>query len=169
MDYQEGNNVAEGEFKKWLDKHRIPYWYIQQDISTFSRELKKQFTKRPDFFILIPNFGFILVDVKDKVSATKYEKFFINVEEIEKYINLQRIFNLQSWYVISNEKYHYKTWFWIPTTKVVKSGLIFKPKDKNKKSWQKTTECYSVPISEFIQVSDTDSLERVFTKFLKFY
>lgn len=162
MELKEENNIAEQEFKKWLDKHSIPYWYIQQDISSFSQELKNKFTKRPDFFVLIPNFGFILVDVKDKKSAIKYQKFFINAEEIEKYMNLQRIFNLQSWYVISNKEYHYKTWFWIPITKVVKTGLIFKPRSKNK-------ECYSVPISEFIQVSDDDSLERVFAKFLKFY
>ena len=162
MEHQEENNIAEQEFKKWLDKHRIPYWYIQQDIDTFSQELKKQFTKRPDFFVLIPNFGFILVDVKDKRSAEKYEKFFINAEEIEKYMNLQRIFNLQSWYVISSGKYHYKTWFWIPISKVIKTSFTFKPKGENK-------ECYSIPISEFIQVADDDSLERVFTKFLKFY
>lgn len=155
-------NVAEQEFKKWLDKHRISYWYIQQDLDTFSIELKKQFLKRPDFFILIPNFGFIVIDVKDKSSADKYEKFFINAEEIEKYMNLQRVCNLQSWYVISNEKYHYKTWFWIPITKVVKTGLLFRPKDKKNK------DCYSVPISEFIQASEDDSLERIFTKLLRY-
>jgi hypothetical protein len=154
-------NRAEQEFKKWLDKHRIPYWYIQQDTDTFSEELKNQFTKRPDFFILIPNFGFILVDIKDQKSAQKYEKFFINVGEVEKYMNSQRTFNLQFWYVISNEKYHFKTWFWIPISKVMKAGFIFPTKEGDR-------ECYSVPISEFIQVSDNDSLERVFAKFLKF-
>lgn len=65
-------------------------------------------------------------------------------------------------HVISNDRYHYKTWFWIPITKVVKTGLIFRPKGKNK-------NCYSVPISEFVQVSGDDSLERVFAKFLRFY
>jgi hypothetical protein len=162
MKLKEENNIAEQEFKKWLDKHRIPYWYIQQDIDTFSHKLKDQFTKRPDFFVLTPNFGFILVDVKDKKSARKYEKFFISAEEVEKYMNLQRIFNLPLWYVISNDKYHYKTWFWIPITKVAKIGLIFKPKGRNK-------DCYSVPISEFIKVSDDDSLERFFVKILKCY
>jgi hypothetical protein len=158
MEFNE--NKAEMEFKNWLDKHNIAYWYIQQDIDTFSKELKNRFTKRPDFLILIPNFGFILVDVKDKKTAEKYEKFFINVEEVEKYINLQRTFNLQSWYVISNEKYHFKTWFWIPITKVIKSGFIFETKEKKDK-------CYSVPLDEFVQVSDDDSLERVFVKLLQ--
>jgi hypothetical protein len=56
--------------------------------------------------------------------------------------------------------YHFKTWFWIPITKVIKSGFVFEPKNKRDK-------CYSVPISEFVQVSDDDSLERVFVKLLK--
>lgn len=155
-----GDNVAELEFKKWLDKNGIPYWYIQQDIETFSKELKKQFTKRPDFFLLIPNFGFIFIDVKGKKSAEKYHKFFISADEVEKYINLQRIFNVRVWFAISNERYHYKTWFWIPITKILKAGFIFKTK-KDKE------ECYSLPMSEFIQVSEDDSLERLFTKFLK--
>ena len=154
-------NSAEREFKKWLDLNQIPYWFIQQDIETFSRELKKQFTKRPDFFLLIPNFGFIFIEVKGKKFAEKYEKFFISVNEVEKYLNLQRILNVRVWYAISNEDLHYKTWFWIPVTKIIKKGFIFKTK-KGKE------DCYSVPISEFIQVSEDDSLERLFTKFLKF-
>jgi len=156
----EETNTAEQKFKKWMENHNIPYWYIQQDLNSFSLGLKSRFTKRPDFFVLIPNFGFILVDVKDKKSAKKYDKFFINAEEVEKYLNLQRVFNLQAWYVVSNEDYHYKTWFWIPITNVVKAGFIFKSKEKG-------DNCYSVPISDFIQVSDDDSLERVFAKFLK--
>jgi len=152
-------NLAEEKFKNWLDKHNIPYWYIQQDINTFSKALKNHMTKRPDFMVLIPNFGFIIVDVKDKEPAVKYEKFFINAEEVEKYVNLQRIFNLQSWYVISSEKYHYRTWFWIPIINIIKTGFTFEPKINQKK-------CYSIPISEFIQVSEDDSLERVFSKLL---
>ena len=155
------DNKAEIEFKNWLDRHEIPYWYIHQDIRTFSEGLKKHFVKRPDFLILIPNFSFILIDIKDKKSAEKYEKFFIDSDDVEKYLNLQRVFNLQIWYVISNESYHFKTWFWIPMSKVAKTGLFFQSKETG-------NMCYSVPISEFIQVSSDDSLERVFTKFLNY-
>jgi len=37
------------------------------------------------------------------------KSFFIDSDEVEKYLNLRRIFNLPLWYVISNENYHYKT------------------------------------------------------------
>lgn len=155
-------NIAEREFQKWLDYHEIPYWYIQQDVNTFSEGLKNQFLKRPDFFILIPNFGFILVDIKDKNTAKKYEKFFIGAQEVEKYINLQRIFNMPMWFIISNSSYHYKTWFWMPLTNLMSSGFLFNPKEDKERA------CYSIALSKFIQVSYEDSLERVFVKLLNF-
>jgi len=158
---KEDNLESELEFQKWLNKHSIPYWYIQQDLKTFSQAFKKFLTKRPDFFILIPNFGFMIIDVKEKQLANKYEKFFIDAYEVEKYLNLQRIFNMQCWFVISNESYHFRTWFWIPIAKIVNSGFVFTPKSHEDR------RCYSVPLSEFIQVSDSDSLERVFSRLLK--
>lgn len=161
MNTNEKQIQTEQAFKKWLDKHDIPYWYIKQDISTFSKALKEYFTKRPDFIILIPNTGLIIVDIKYKKQAEKHNKFFLNAAETDKYVNLHRKFNLPAWYVISNENYHFNTWFWIPATKALESGFHFISK-------QTGTKCLSVPTEAFIQVSDDDSLERVFSKFLKF-
>ena len=87
------------------------------------------------------------------------KSFFIDSDEVEKYLNLRRIFNLPLWYVISNENYHYKTQFWITVSEVAKTGLFFQSKDKE-------NMCYS--ISDFIQVSSDDFLERVFNKFLNY-
>ena len=58
---------AELMFKNWLDKHNIPYFYIKQDTESFSPALAQIFSgKRPDFMVLVPNFGFIFVDVKNR-------------------------------------------------------------------------------------------------------
>ena len=58
---------AEIKFREWLDRDNIPYLYLQQDTQTLSIAFKKYFSgKRPDFLILIPNLGFIFVDVKYK-------------------------------------------------------------------------------------------------------
>ena len=158
-----GNN-AERKFKQWLDKHDIPYWYIQQDIDTFSLSLKRYFgSKRPDFMILLPNLGFIFVDVKFKKLSQKYKKFPIDAEETQSYSNLQRNFNLQVWYVLSNEDYDYNTWFWIPISRVLEIGKI--EKFVSNKS---EMEFFAIPSSEFIQISSDDSLDRLFSKvFLK--
>jgi len=154
------NNLAERKFKEWLDKNNIPYWYIDQSLDSFSPALKKYLVKRPDFMILLPNFGLIFVDVKNYLPAEKYEKFFLSATEIDNYLSMQRIFNLPTWFVISNENYHYRTWFWIPVSEVTRSGFVFDTKEQNRK-------CYSIPVKEFIQVADTDNLERIFSKLFK--
>ena len=157
---KEKGDLTEQKFKEWLDKHRIPYWYIQQDIETFSTSLKDYFCKRPDFMILIPNFGFILVDIENKEPARKYNKFFIDAEEAIKYSQLQRFFNLQVWYVFSNEKYHFNTWFWIPVSKVLELGREYKSKTNGK-------GYFSVSLDDLHQVASSDSLDRVFSQMLK--
>jgi len=153
--------LAEKEFKKWLDRHEIPYWYIQQDIDSFSKALKKYMTKRPDFMILVPHVGFILTDVEYKKPAEKYNVFYIDENEAKQYCKLQNYFNLQVWYVFSHEEYHFNNWFWIPVSKVLELGK------SHKNRWG---EAYrSVPLENFVSVSVTDNLGRLFSQTAKFF
>lgn len=154
------DNLAEERFKEWMDKNNIPYWYIDQSLDSFSPALRKYLVKRADFMILLPNFGFIFVDVKDKEQAEKYEKFFLFAEEVDSYLDMQGRFKIPIWFAISNEKYHYKTWFWIPVSDVTRAGFVFEAKDGKGKF-------YSVPIDEFVQVADTDNLHRIFSKLFR--
>ncbi len=161
-DIREKERKAESKFKEWLDKNNTPYWYIQQDIASFSPALKKYMTKRPDFIILLPNIGFIITDVEYKPTLEKYEKFPVDVKETKSYINLQKYFNLQVWYVFSSDKSHFNTWYWIPVQKVVETKEIYlSKKDRN--------EYFSVPMSQTIQISKDDSLNRLFSKISAFY
>ena len=146
---------AENKFKEYLDAHSIPYWYIQQDIETFSPALKKFHVQRPDFFILIPNFGFILIDVEHKEPLEKYKKFCIDNEETNKYNNLQKLFNMQVWYAFSNEKIHYTTWYCIPVSKVVELKEYYLVKEKN---------YISAPMESFTQLSMHEKIIKLFTR-----
>jgi len=158
-EYAKKGSEAELKFKNWLDKHNIPYFYIKQDMETFSSALKNSFSgKRPDFMVLIPNFGFIFVDVKYKKLNQEYKTYPLDSEETKKYSSIQRRFNLHIWYVLSNEDYDYKTWLWIPVSKVLESGI---PKFVSSKSKE---DFYAVPPEEFIQIADSDSLDRLFSK-----
>jgi len=148
---------AEFKFKEWLDKHNIPYFYIKQDKETFASAFKDS-AKRPDFMILIPNFGFIFADVKNRKLHPTYRNYPLDSEETKKYSSLQREFNAHIWYVISNEDFDFKTWLWIPVSKVFESGM---PKFNSSKSKE---EFYAVPPEEFIQIADNDSLDRLFSK-----
>ena len=146
-------------FRNWLDKNNIPYWYIQQDISTFSPALKDRFLgKRPDFMILLPNFGLLLVDLKNRKINQKYGTYPIDCSDAKKYSSIQRIFNLQVWFVISNSELNYETWMWIPVSKILEEGVI---KQTSSKSGE---EFFAVPTGNFTQVANDDSLERLFSK-----
>lgn len=156
---QKKGRETEEKFKEWLDKNNIPYLRIHQDIKTFSPALKKYFSgKRPDFMVLLPNLGFIFVDVKYKKLNEKYKSYPLDAEETKKYSSIQRIFNLHTWYVLSNESYGYKTWFWIPVSRVLEEGA---PKFLSNKS---KMNFFAVPLVNFIQVSTDDSLDRLFSK-----
>jgi len=161
---QDSDNLSKGKeteekFKQWLDKHNIPYFYIKQDIETFSSAFKNIFSlKRPDFMILIPNFGFIFVDIKYKKINPEYKTYPIDGEETKMYSSLQRLFNLHIWYVLSNEESDFKTWLWIPVSRVLESGV---PKFTSSISKE---DFFAVPPKEFIQIADDDSLDRLFSK-----
>ena len=152
-------DYAEEKFKQWLDKHNLPYFYIKQDSETFSNALRNSFLgKRPDFMILIPNFGLIFVDVKNRRINPDYKTYPLDAYETKKYSSIQRRFNLHIWYAVSNEDYDFKTWLWIPVSKVLESGI---PKFVSSKSKE---DFYAVPPEEFIQIADDDSLDRLFSK-----
>jgi hypothetical protein len=152
-------NEAEKKFREWLDKHNIPYLYLQQDTQTLSIAFKKYFNgKRPDFLVLIPNLGFIFVDIKHKKLSSEYKTYPIDSKETKDYSSIQRKFNLNIWYVLSNEDFDYKTWLWIPISKVFESGRPVFKSNKSKMGF------YAVPSEEFIQIASNDSLDRLLSK-----
>jgi hypothetical protein len=158
---KEKASEAERRFRNWMDRHRIPYWYIRQDLETFSTALRRFFEgKRPDYMVLLPNFGFILVDVKYRV-LNKHQAFTLGVQEVASHSNLQRHFGLQVWYAISNEQVAYQTWYWAHVAKVLEIGKT--EKFQNKDSGE---EFFGIPASEFIQLADSDGLDRLFAKCL---
>jgi hypothetical protein len=109
--------------------------------------------------ILLPNMGFIFVDVEDKPVYEEFETFALDSEETAKYSSLQRNFNIQVWYAISNKNSSYNTWYWVPVSKVLEIGKL-----KKAKSAKSGMEFFPIPITEFIQISSSDSLGRLFSK-----
>lgn len=128
----EKGREAEKKFREWLDKHDLPYLYIRQEGDNFSSALKETLSgKRPDYMVLIPNFGFIFVDVKYRKISKNYNSYPMDSEEAKKYSSLQRKFNMHIWYAISNEESGFKTWLWIPLSKVLESGVSSKVSSKS--------------------------------------
>jgi hypothetical protein len=148
---------TELKFKKWLNEHKIHYLYIKQDLETFPSVFEKKL-KRPDFVILLQDIGFIMVDVKYKHITDKYGDISIDAFDLEKYALFQSKFHISIWYVISNENLGYKTWFWIPVSKILDLDI---PKYKSSVSNQ---YYYPVKLKEFVKIDHEDSLAKIFSK-----
>jgi hypothetical protein len=114
---------AENKFKEWLDKRGYPYFYIEQSPETYPTFFRG-LTKRPDFFVAIPYFGFIAVDVKEKEKGEKYSRTFtLNEEnEVKKYLVFERIIGIPVWFVFC-QRGEYDIWYWIPLSKVLECEL----------------------------------------------
>lgn len=162
MNFENGNSQkgdeAEKKFKEWLDKNKIPYLYIQQDTETFSSAFKDSSGKRPDFMVLIPNFGFIFVDVKNKKINSAYKTYPLDSKETKKYSSIQRKFNIHIWYAISNEDFDFKTWLWIPVSKVLELKI------SEHTSSVSEDDFFPIPPEEFIQIADYESLDKLFSR-----
>lgn len=156
VEKEEKGKEAENQFRNWLDKHKIPYLYFHQNPENFAAFFRENSGKRPDFMLLIPNFGFILVDVKYRKINPSYKTYPLDSEETKEYSTMQRKFNLHIWYAISNEELGYKTWLWIPNTKVLELGISEQVSSLSREKF------VPVPINNFKQIADNDSLGKLF-------
>ncbi|WP_457569357.1 hypothetical protein [Desulfurobacterium sp.] len=112
---------SEEEFMKWLDTKEYPYLYIEQSTDTFS-SFFKGLSKRPDFLVIVRNFGIVAVDVKERRinPALGYTDFILDEEEeVKKYIEFERVTRLPVWFVFCKPEERYQTWYWIPLSRVL--------------------------------------------------
>ncbi|WP_022670183.1 hypothetical protein [Hippea alviniae] len=146
-------NKSEEKFKEWLDSKKYPYIYVDQGTDTFSNFFK-DFTKRPDFLVIVRNFGIIAVDVKEK-NNREYKDFILDEEEVKKYLAFERITKLPVWFVFCRREEEYKNWYWISLSKVLECSI--------KKSQASGDEFRAINSSDciIIQVGRGDGLSRL--------
>jgi hypothetical protein len=114
-------NKSEKAFKDWLDSKSIQYIWIDQSPESFS-EFLRGISKRPDFFVVVRNFGMIAIDVKEREINPRmgYTDFILDEEkEIKKYLEFERIVRIPVWFVFTKKDENFKTWYWIPLSKVL--------------------------------------------------
>jgi hypothetical protein len=106
---------AENCFKQKLEDNKIPYLYIGQNpIGLHKSEvlLKDMKSKRPDFFVQIPNLGGVFFDVKcrKKIGFVKEgKKFFqLTIGEIDALKRLQDYLMTPVWIAFADEYDVYK-------------------------------------------------------------
>lgn len=149
---------AEKEFASWLQRQRIPYVYIQQDLETFSKSLGKDYDgRRPDFIVFLHYVGPLFVDVKKRQFAqfngSLYLPFDCDIND--KYLNIQHSFNIQIWYAVTTEKVMYKKWYWLP------SGAVEQAAEARKTSGKSGKDFYRVPVAACVEINLHESLDKL--------
>jgi hypothetical protein len=152
MDKKEKEIQTEKEFKKYLNNHKIPFFYIDQTIQKISEKFKEEKIQRPDYLIPIKN-KIIAIDVEYKKPLKKYKKFCIEEREVEKYTNLQKKYNIQVYFALSNEEIHYMTWYIIAIDKINRLKKRYLVKKK---------KYLSLPIQEFKQIATQENITKIF-------
>ena len=153
----EKGEKAELEFKKWLDKNKINHLYIKQDLKSFPKSFENTL-RRPDFIIMLENIGMIMVEVRRRSIYPRYNTIPIDTEDLKKYIRFQSKFNIPIWYAVSNEQLNYKTWFWIPMSKIAELETPMLHSSKSKQNF--------IPISldKFSRIEYNEHIGKIFSK-----
>lgn len=102
------------------------------------------------------------LSIKSKIknNLSTFKNYCLDEKESKKYSSFQRKFNLQIWYVISNKDFDFKTWLWIPVSRVLELGV------DTCKSSKSNEDFFPIPPENFIQIADNDSIDRLFSKTL---
>ena len=158
--------LGEARFRQWMDRQKIPFFAIEQERGTLSKGLKKDYdAKRPDFVILIPKIGLILVDVKYLRMHDGPNSFWLTRSDIRQYANLEKSLNYKVWFAFLSNSFP-GTWHWISAIDV---------RDHCKETRKQFTRLSNgrqqfigtrivVPIANCIRIDEKDSLGTLLVK-----
>lgn len=132
------DNRSEERFGEWLNHHEYAWHYINQALSTFP-VVYQDIVKRPDFEVQTPWGEGIAVDVKARriYPFSGNGSFALDEEqEVQKYINLERIWGKDVWIVFVVDGSDYDEFYWISLKTILSevgpqvssvSGELFRP------------------------------------------
>jgi len=112
---------GENSFAAWLNQEKIGYLYIQQEFEFFA-EVFRNAVKRPDFLVLLPNIGFIAVDVKNHTFNKKYNGFTLDIEDIAKAFAFEKMTRQYLWYAYKKLCSDDLIWYFISAQDIFEYG-----------------------------------------------
>ena len=131
----------------------MAYLYINQSIEFFSAIFRNSI-KRPDFLVLIPNIGFIAVDVKH--HTCKNNSFTLSIKsEIVKSSEFEHLTKLYLWYAYKKKNMNDNSWYFISAYDAMENGKVI--------SSQKTEDFLSIELKYFKVVTDANDFSKLFS------
>ncbi|UPZ17910.1 hypothetical protein [Flavobacterium humidisoli] len=104
------NTDKELEFKKLLEKNKIPYLYLGQGpfkIEQICPSLNKTKSKKSDFLVNLKNLGEVIFDLRSaekiKFSMSRNSYFSVTVSEFEELSKTQKLILAPIWLVYTNK------------------------------------------------------------------
>ncbi|MCL4379054.1 MAG: hypothetical protein M1160_03440 [Candidatus Marsarchaeota archaeon] len=126
-DKKQAGEEVEKRFKEWLDRYELIYTRIDQTPETFSKSLRVDRAKRPDFDITIGKGRGILVDTKHlPPHANEQRGITINRGEVYRLSAAENKFGKPVFLVFSSEVDNFSEWFGVQVDYIRELGRIVK-------------------------------------------
>jgi Holliday junction resolvase len=97
---KENGDKAEELFVQYLNDNKIPFYRINQEVKSYSKQLSDNDIRRPDLIIHLKK-GLFYVDVKYRTKINFGEndekRFYLNIFEIKGLTNFQNELNSNVW------------------------------------------------------------------------
>lgn len=117
--YKQGKK-GEKQFEKWLNEHEFGFVSISQNKDDLAHVFQGT-VKRPDHLVLIPQIGFIAIDVKNKTASGG--GFTMDIDgEIAKALEFERLFGIYLWYAFKDSRSDGTQWHFISAYDAVEFG-----------------------------------------------
>ncbi len=146
--------LAQNKFQEWLNGQKLLFFAIDQYPESFPSRFRN-YAKRPDFLIMIPCIGRILVDVKHRNINSSYESFILDDKnEIQKYLTYSGFAPENIWFAFTFQESAFSTFYWINLPQIVK--------DTKKHTSSKSGDYFwSIPIKMCKVIGWNDSIGRI--------
>lgn len=146
--------VGEKQFEKWLNEHGFGFVGFQQNKDDLAHAFRGE-VKRPDHLLLIPQIGFIAVDVKNKKQSGG--GFTMDIDgEIAKALEFERLFSIYLWYAFKDRCAKGDQWSFISAYDAMTHGEV-------RTNSSEGTQFLHIPIYHFQTVSNMDDFQKLFS------
>lgn len=146
--------TGEKQFETWLNEHGFGFVSVKQNSSDLAHVFRGA-VKRPDHLLLIPQIGFIAVDVKNKKLSGG--GFTLSIEgEIAKALEFERLFGIYLWYAFKDSNSDGSEWHFISAYDALEYG-------QKRVNESDASSFLFIPQDRFQWVTNMDDFQKLFS------
>lgn len=149
--------IGEKQFENWLNEHGFGFVGFQQNKDDLAHAFAGE-VKRPDHLLLIPQIGFIAVDVKNKKQSGG--GFTMDIDgEIAKALEFERLFGVYLWYAFKDRYAKGNHWSFISAYDAYDAMTHGEVRTNSSEG----TQFLYIPMDHFQTVANMDDFQKLFS------